>query len=168
MESAFQDVQQQVSTLLAMSRVRSFLDVHLHRAAPPFLFIGSGFSRRYCNSDDWEGLLRHFASATSRPYEYFRSSADGDLPLVASRIAEEFHEVWWSKPEYAASRDAWSVEATERQSALKIEVALLVRDLADRLPTSGPLRKELELLRRAVIDGIITTNLRPIARASIS
>ena len=54
------------------------------RTAPsaPFLFIGSGFSRRYLGLEDWEGLLRRF-SENLRPFEYYLSTANEELPLVA-------------------------------------------------------------------------------------
>lgn len=145
-----------------MTDVRSFVIEHLREKPAPFLFVGSGLTRRYANSEDWEGLLRVFAVATGRPYEYYRASAEGDLPTVASKIAEPFHDLWWSDSKYEESRDRWSGQVTGTESALKVEVAQHVSSAADRLPTSGVLADELALLRAAVVDGIITTNFDPV------
>lgn len=142
--------------------VRS-LAAHLHRTGAPFLFIGSGLSRRYTGADDWEGLLRHFAEMTDRPYEYYKTSAGGDLPAVASKIADSFHDLWWSEAEFEDSRQAYvATGLRDRESALKVEVARYVEDLPASLPESGPLAEEVELLSRAVVDGVITTNFDPI------
>jgi hypothetical protein len=44
------------------------------------------------------------------------------------------------------------------ESPLKVEVARHLTGLADRLSTMGPLADELNLLRHAVVDAVITTN----------
>lgn len=142
--------------------VRSVLKAHLHGMAAPFLFVGAGISRRYVDADDWEGLLRHFAAFTSQPYDYYRTSAAGDLPTVASKIVREFHEVWWSDSRFEASRALWGDRAKQTASALKVEIALRLAEVPDRLPLKGALADELALLRGAVIDGIITTNFDPV------
>ena len=131
---------------------------HLKDLPAPFLFVGAGLSRRYAGADDWEGLLRHFAGQTSRPYDYFRVSAAGDLPRVASLIAEEFHRVWWNSARFESSRKTWSSKIAGEESALKVEIAAFLSDAVDKLPKRGPKAKELDLLSKAVVDGIITTN----------
>lgn len=145
-----------------MSEVRTFVADHLRGKPAPFLFVGSGLTRRYTNAEDWEGLLRVFAGKTGRPYEYYRTSAEGDLPRVASKIAESFHDLWWSGDEYLSSRERWSAEIRGSESALKVEVARHVSSVVGRLPKAGALANELGLLRAAVVDGIITTNFDPV------
>ena len=41
----------------------------------PFLFIGSGFSRRYLNVPTWENLLKEMVDKLllTKPYEYYKS-----------------------------------------------------------------------------------------------
>ncbi len=141
-----------------MGVVRDRLAELLRGTATPFLFIGSGLSRRYTDCEDWEGLLRVFADLTDRPYEYFKATAGGDLPATASAIAEEFYDIWWAAERYEASRDRWSSGLRDRKSAFKVEVAAHVATAVDGVPTTGALAEELELLRKAVVDGIITTN----------
>ncbi len=125
--------------------------------------MGAGLSRRYLGLDDWEALLRRLASLTGRSFEYYYASADGDLPKIASLIAEELHPIWWSDDRFASHRGAFdSGVLTHRDSALKAEASLYLADSLSAVPTSGPLAKELALLRQAVIDGIITTNFDPL------
>jgi hypothetical protein len=124
----------------------------------PFLFIGSGFSRRYLGLEDWEGLLRRFAALTSRPYEYFRSSANGLYPAIAAEIARDLHSIWWQSPAFEESRSKYGSDARNRESALKIEISRYLESVSDRRATDPDLVKELETLPRATIDGIVTTN----------
>jgi hypothetical protein len=123
----------------------------------PFLFVGSGFARRYAGLNDWAGLLRRFAQETPQPYEYYVATAGGrGLPAVATEIAAAFHQIWWDDPKFAASRAANARFAIDQESALKIEVA---NSFASAVLTKKRLlRSELTLLSNAQIDGVVTTN----------
>jgi hypothetical protein len=140
------------------SNVADALQQHLHGMPAPFLFVGAGLSRRYANGDSWEALLRRFAEATRYPFEYYKTSAGGDYPAMASHIASEFHEVWWRDGEYSESRQRWAKEIVDKESPLKVEVCNTLAELSSNLPTTGQLADELTLLRSAVVDGVITTN----------
>ena len=131
---------------------------HLNQfASAPFLFVGSGFSLRYAEADNWAALLERMAALAGKPYAYYSSSADGDPLRTATLIAEDLRERWWSEPEFAASREEFPNPAG-RESPFKYEVAKSLRDIVSKLPTVGPLNDELEALRSATIEGIITTN----------
>ncbi|WP_411093241.1 SIR2 family protein [Streptomyces sp. 049-1] len=145
-----------------MTVVRAKLATHLHRLSTPFLFVGSGLSRRYIGTEDWEGLLRRFASLTPRPYEFYKTSANGHLPTVASKIAEVFHEIWWEKEEFSASRRDWSSSLQGVESALKVEIAKHLSEMSSLDTLTEPLSTEITLLKQAVVDGIITTNYDPL------
>jgi len=124
----------------------------------PYLFIGSGLSRRYVSLPTWEDLLINFfkTSKIEGDYEYHRSKSNGNLPQLASNLAKEFHEIWWKETEFKASRDANKVNAKERQDApFKIQLADVVREKAK---TNTFYKTEIDLLKSSVIDGIVTTN----------
>ena len=49
------------------------------RQGGPFLFIGSGFSRRYLGLEDWKELLSKLC-VTGRPLEYYLAKANSIYP----------------------------------------------------------------------------------------
>jgi hypothetical protein len=133
------------------------------QTALPYLFVGSGMSRRYLGLPDWAGLLRHFAEEVGVSYDYLAATANGDYPVIARLLAEQFHEAWWTDDKFAASRNRNKSGTPDRESALKIAVSQYVED-HEKLEPGRPgvdnaaLAAEIALLRDAVIDGVITTN----------
>lgn len=76
----------------------------------PFLFAGSGITRRYYGLPDWEGLLQEFTKRISTDrfaYNAYKSAArnadspEGLLPKVASLIQKDFDSKWYSSPAIA-------------------------------------------------------------------
>jgi SIR2-like domain len=124
----------------------------------PFLFVGSGISRRYLGLEDWQGLLRHFAELTDRPYEYYRASGAGYEPAIASEIARELHSIWWQAKKFENSRSQYRTETLNRESALKIEISRYLESKSTPVRGSAELDEELRLLQTVTVDGIITTN----------
>lgn len=124
----------------------------------PYLFIGSGLSRRFISLPTWEDLLITFfeASKIGGDYEYHRSKSNGNLPELASNLAKEFHEIWWKESEFKIFRDKFKTEAKGRQDTpFKIQLSEIVRTKAK---TNLSYQSEINLLQSSVIDGIVTTN----------
>lgn len=133
------------------------IDIFNSKAAGPFLFLGSGFSRRYLGLEDWKGLLTRFCVA-GKPFEYYLASADGNYPKIASLLAKDFNEYWWSAPEYKASVERYKSKIADQTSALRIEIASYLSTLnQDKAKESG-YQQEVELLANLNVDGVITTN----------
>ncbi|SDF05240.1 SIR2-like domain-containing protein [Fontibacillus panacisegetis] len=136
------------------------LEEHLKKFhAAPFLFVGSGFSRRYLNSEDWEGLLRRFVEYI-RPggFAYYKSTAEGRLERAAGLMAKEFHQKWWDDEQFTDSREEFGERATDTSSPLKIEISKYLKEKKYEYGESTQNDIEIEALKKVVIDGIITTN----------
>ncbi|WP_432457967.1 SIR2 family protein [Cellulomonas iranensis] len=124
--------------------------------ALPVLFVGSGLSRRYLGSPDWDGLLEHFASLTPRSIAYYRGLAGSDRPKIASLIAEEFYRVWFADYAYKESRLAYEAEVQDVADPLKYEIAQYVANLD--VAAGDVAERELEALSRIHANAVITTN----------
>lgn len=66
----------------------------------PFLFIGSGITRRYCNLPSWDLLLEYFSNLLNPSNEFayanYKRQANNDYSLLGSIIGEEFDNQWFS------------------------------------------------------------------------
>jgi len=141
-----------------MNEIQGKLEEHFHRSsAPPFLFIGSGFSRRYIGLEDWSSLLKRFCAGIQH-FEYYLASADGNLPRTASLMSKDFHQHWWNAEEYEEHRSKFRSKLRDKSSALRIEICEYLSKLALDEPTDELLRREAAVLSSLNVDGIITTN----------
>lgn len=137
---------------------RNELAAHLASfAAAPILFVGSGVSRRYLNMPDWQTLLESLAALTDREYSYYRSTASEDLPKIAELLIEPLKErLWTNKEKNLRARHSDSLVRPD--SALKIYVTETLKTLDSKSSIARTLRSEVNALRNAKVDAVITTN----------
>lgn len=123
----------------------------------PFLFLGSGFSFRYLNTDRWENLLRKFSNEINVAFEKYRSGAASNLPKVGSLLAKDYHTAWFESDIFKEQREIYKQEMIDIDSPLKASISNLLKDASsNKIPED--LEAEIEFLKSAKIDGIITTN----------
>lgn len=122
-----------------------------------FLFVGSGLSRRYIKLETWYDLISRFC-ITGNEFEYYYSSANGNIPEATKLLAEDFHEYWWKSEDFAESREQNSKKITNKTSALRIEISKYISDTTNNAQIDDKYKNELCALSNTNIDGIITTN----------
>ncbi|UYB51919.1 SIR2 family protein [Xanthomonas sp. AM6] len=135
----------------------ALVDIFSSKPAGPFLFVGSGLSRRYLGLEDWKGLLSKFC-VTGKPFEYYLSTANGSYPLAAQILARDFNAHWWSSSDYIASVDRFREKAINESSALRIEICEYLKSLDQAIALSTSYADEVRLLSNLNVDGVITTN----------
>ena len=91
---------------------------------PPFLFIGSGISRRYLDTPDWKSLLLHIIKQYSpENYMYLfngylhqakttkQANAGNDksfYPQIATYIEVDFNNEYFKNPTFAKHMDSYT------------------------------------------------------------
>jgi hypothetical protein len=125
--------------------------------AEPFLFIGSGFSRRYLGIEDWTGLLNRFCKPIQE-FGYYRSKANGSLTQAASYMAQDYNEWWWKAEETEESRKQYGDRVKAQSDALKIEIARYMARYSLEDARKSEYGDEIAQFLEVAVDGIITTN----------
>ena len=136
------------------------LNTHLSKFnTSPFLFVGSGFSRRYYGLPTWEALLMEMIDRLSltKPYEYYKSNSNGSLPQVASMMGEEFNSTWWTSDAFNESRIDHQKDIKTKFCPIKLEITRYLQERSHLLENEI-IKREINLLRKSNIDGVITTN----------
>jgi hypothetical protein len=127
---------------------------------PPFLFAGSGLSIRYYGIPTWIDLLNEFVDSNRECFKnefgFYSSKCSRDPLKIASQLAEEFHVFWWSNEKFKESRERYKdLAGSNVEVAFKIELAQYIES---KKTINNELKGEIELLSKAVLSGILTTN----------
>lgn len=127
---------------------------------PPFLFIGSGFSRRHIELPDFDTLLRETCCLEGmKEYEYYKIKASSDLPKTALFISEDFRDMAWRNSNLINFIDSYKENFIKSEDVYKYYISEYIKLKHGTKKISGYNHIcEIEKLKSASIDGIITTN----------
>ncbi len=142
----------------------------------PFLFIGSGFTRRYLDTPDWIGLLEHFASLMYPDNDLIINqymdeakkkliterldpkSTNNINSMIADLIESEFNDMWYKDERFALNRKKSASLIKQGHTPFKIEIAEYFKEALENNSLNNEELNKLKLLSGNSIAGIITTN----------
>ena len=144
---------------------------NLARVMPtvPFLFIGSGLTRRYYGLPDWKQLLKVFAFRLQEDdfvYAGYENRVKLDFssdeshllyPRVAELIEKDFNERWFKDKSFRKLDEHLSY-VRDGGSPFKAEVATYIRDKSNLLTNYDDEVSILRSLFDKSISGVVTTN----------
>lgn len=142
-------------------------DVVANFSTTPFLFLGSGITRRYYNLPDWKGLLEHFAREVRNDdfaYSAYENRAAkmgnpvGLLPKVAELIQTDYDEKWFADASIRTVDDDIMNQIKDGLSPFKAEIASYIMRNSNVVEKY---RSEIEMLSALSVKniaGVITTN----------
>ena len=143
-------------------------DIFSQFNTPPFLFVGSGISRRYLNLPDWKGLLSHFTRIVSDDdysfsyYENLATSAEyaqGVYPKIASLLERDYNKLWFKAPDIRTiSEEKLEDVKNNGLSPFKAEIASYIQSISKLNDEYINEIKRFSEISRHHISGIITTN----------
>lgn len=133
----------------------------------PFLFAGSGITRRYYGLPDWKGLLQEFSHRINKDRFAFRAyeskaaesePINGLLPRIATLLQQDFDEAWYKSPEIRTLSEAELALVENGASPFKVEVAAFLKKRSSVLPKFQTEVGKLKAISKKNIAGVITTN----------
>ena len=155
-----------------MNKQELLIDLLKKSSSLPYLFIGSGFSRRYYNTPTWEGLLKHIASLISDD-EFYYSSLEKKISrcydkkkqynlymaAICDELEKKLEDIWYNDEKFKENRTLYKDEVINfNYSPIKIEIA---QHLKTFNVINSEVEGELDILKETEnksIAGIITTN----------
>lgn len=137
----------------------------------PFLFVGSGISRRYYNLPDWETLLRIFISRLNPDEFAFECYLDRarelaqdpsnnieSYAIVAGLLENDFNSRWFSDINFRQLDDYHMDFVRRHQSPFKVEIA---QHLLHNSALVEDFQEEIDLFTQVSLkslSGVLTTN----------
>ncbi len=136
----------------------------------PFLFVGSGFSHRYLDTDDWKGLVSRFATLAQPTmdfaFEFYKNEIPDTslppnelLPQISELVEKDYNKRFFTAQGFADLRAQSKTLIEQGVSPFKIGVAQHFRSMEAGFD-SAKFPHEIEALKccKKNVAGIITTN----------
>lgn len=133
----------------------------------PFLFLGSGMTRRYYDLPDWKGLLDYFAREIKNDdftYSAYENRAlkmetpVGLLPKVAELIQTDYDEKWFNDTTIRTVDEDSMERIKNGLSPFKAEIASYIKRNCRMVEKYKIEIEMLSKLSEKNIAGVITTN----------
>lgn len=140
----------------------------------PFLFVGSGISKRYFDAPNWEDLLNHVASRTfENDLEYraiiqkaksmfdIKNNYNEYMCAIADLLEENLITKWYTDSKYEDIRNKHLLEIEENTLPIKIEIAEYLKNITNPSMFNENKLQEIESLKKLKdksLAGVITTN----------
>ena len=136
----------------------------------PFLFVGSGLTRRYYNLPSWKGLLEIFIKKISDDEFAFASyeskarelvNNENELyPKIADLVEKDFNDLWFKNEKEIRTLNEFYSNMVKQESIspFKAEVAMYIENNSNIIPSYNEEIEKLKKLSVKSISGIITTN----------
>lgn len=133
----------------------------------PFLFAGSGITKRYYGLPGWEELLKTFAERINDDiftYAAYKTKAEkgnmtqGLLPAVATLIQNDFDAAWFNNPALRTQNETVLLQVKSGASPFKAEIAAYLRQSSSILAAYKEEVQQLRNIARKNLSGVITTN----------
>lgn len=127
----------------------------------PFLFVGSGLTRRYLGLPNWDGLLEHFARKLKDDkytYKSYLSKANNDRPFTATLIENDFNKRWFDDINFRTKSENVENAVDHGVTPFKAEVAYYIKQFNKLNELYTNEINLLSHLSKQNISGFITTN----------
>lgn len=127
----------------------------------PYLFIGSGLSRRYYGLPNWSGLLEHFCAKVSNDNFKFPQlliETSRDYAKIGQRINDEYNKKWFEDPTIRSGCQFVDDQVQNMCSPFKAEIAWFIKNQTE---FKQEFNAEIEALKRVLqknVSGVVTTN----------